>query len=438
VFRSDSSSEVQFASHQKSILNTDVHSEDQRIIMTTKTGGHLPFRLFLILFIGAFVLMERNSQAQSADAKSSTEHSDSTISIGGEPVVTLTRPAPKSRTKPQFLEATFLPGNGMNLLQLKAYLPEKGAVDVITTMSLPEAKKYLETDNDSFGNNTFKIGGALLLPFPNRIRGTLSQDGATIETTIDGRQVSLPANWHGKNPGAEVHAMHGLILSSEFKDVKHENGPAQSTISGILHAGNFGGHWLSQTDVSVQMTLKDSTLDMIVTAKNVGKEPLPMAIGAHPYFELPTGNRSQVRLHVPADRRVLVDNYDNVFPTGQIVPVQGTPYDFTSASGAPLGSLFLDECFTDLKRDAEGRAVVEITDPAAKYGMRVMAFSPEIQAIQVYSPPDKNFVAVEPQFNLSDPYDKKVWGNTDTGVITLEPGASVAWHIRLELFTPAP
>lgn len=404
--------------------------------MTMKTGPYRGFVLFVIIFIGAFIPIERASRAQSADAKTSAEHSEGTISIGGEPVVTLTRPALKSRTKPQFVEATFLPGNGMNLLQLKALLPGKGTIDVITTMSLQEAKKYLETDNDSFGNNSFKVGGAILLPFPNRIRGTLSQDGATIETNIDGQQVSLPANWHGKNAGAEVQAMHGLILSSEFKDVKHENGPTQSTISGILHAGNFGGHWLSQTDVSVLMTLKDSTLDMVVTAKNVGKEVLPMAIGAHPYFELPSGNRSQARLHLPADKRVLVDNYDNVFPTGQIVPVQATPYDFTSTSGAPLGSLFLDESFTDLKRDAEGRAVVEISDPAAKYGIRVEALSPEIKAIQVYSPPDKNFVAVEPQFNLSDPYDKKVWGDTDTGVVRLQPGASVAWHIRLELFTP--
>jgi len=403
--------------------------------MITTTGSRRRILPFIIFFIGVLVIAG-SSRAQSTEAINSGEHGDGTISIGGEPIVTLNRPAPTNQSKPQFLEATFLPGNGMNLLQLKAFLPGKGTIDVITTMSLAEAKKYLETDNDSFGNNSFKIGGAILLPFPNRIRGTLSKDGATLETTIDGQQVSLPANWHGKNPGAEVHAMHGLILSSEFKEVKHQNGPSQSTISGILHAGNFGGHWPSQTDVSVQIMLKDATLDIVVTAKNVGKEPLPMAIGAHPYFELPSGNRAQARLHVPSDTRVLVDNYDDVFPTGQFAPVERTPYDFTSAAGAPLGSLFLDECFTNLKRDAEGRAVVEVTDPAAKYGLRVMALSPEIKAIQVYSPPDKNFVAVEPQFNLSDPYDKKVWGITNTGVVTLQPGVSVEWHIRLELFTP--
>ena len=276
-------------------------------------------------------------------------------------------------------------------------------------MPLPDAKKYLETDNDSFGNNSFKLGGAILLPYPNRIRGTLSKDGMTLETTIDGQQVTLPANWKGKNPGAEVHAMHGLIFSSDFKDVKHENGPKESTVSAVLHAGNFGGHWLSDTDVYVQMTLKNDAIDIVVTTKNVGKEPLPMAIGAHPYFEFPSGDRTQARLHVPAEKRALVDNYDNVFPTGQIESVKGTPYDFTAADGKPLGSMFLDDCFTDLQRDPEGRVVVNVTDPAANYGVHIMGLSPDINAIQVYAPPDKDFVAVEPQFNLGDPFNKKVW-----------------------------
>jgi galactose mutarotase-like enzyme len=370
------------------------------------------------------------------------------ISIGGEPVITLMRPPFNAnlgvRTpptfhedKPYFTEATILPGNGMNLVQLKAFLPGKGAIDVLTTKSLPDLKKYLETDNDAFGNNSFKVGGAILLPYPNRIRGKLSADGKTLETTIAGKQVWLPANWHGVNPGAEVHAMHGLIMSSKFQDVRHTNGAEDSTVSGILHAGNFGGHWLSDTDVKVQMTLKNDAMELTVTTTNAGKEPLPMAIGFHPYFEFPSGDRKQARLHIPADTRALVNNYDDVFPTGQLVPVKNTPYDFTAPDGAALGTLFMDDCFTNIKRDTTGHAVIEIVDPEAKYGVRIIGLSPEIKAIQVYAPPDKSFVAVEPQFNLADPYNKKIWGNTNTGMVMLAPGASVSWRVRLELFTPS-
>ncbi|HEV2421373.1 MAG TPA: aldose 1-epimerase [Candidatus Acidoferrales bacterium] len=361
----------------------------------------------------------------------------SSILIGGEPAVTLVRPRPADQSKPSFLEAAVLPGNGMNLLQVKAYLPGKGDIDLLAAPSLPEAKNLLENQNDAFGNKSFSMGGAILLPYPNRIRGKLSADGKTIETMIDGKMMSLPANWKGKKPGAEVHAMHGLIMSAHFEDVKEHNGPAESVVSGLFHGGNFDGHWPSKTDVGVRVTLKSDAVDLIVTAKNVGNERLPMAISFHPYFHFPSGQRAQAKLHVPADMRVIVNNYDDVFPTGKIVPVKGTPYDFTSPQGAALGpDLYMDDCFTDVKRDSAGNAVVSIVDPEAHYGLRLIALSPQVKAFQVYAPPDKDYVVVEPQFNLADPFNTKIWGKRNTGMVFLQPGESVSWHVRLELFTP--
>lgn len=383
-----------------------------------------------VLFAGISTMMAKNTKGGAAHPQ------DAVTEVGGEPVVTLTRPHTPHSARPQFVSATILPGYGMNLLKLKAYWPGKGEIDVISSPSLEEAKATLENPDDAFSNASFTMGAALLLPYPNRIRGKLSADGKSIETMIGGREISLPANWHGKNPGAEAHAMHGLIYGAKFQDVKVENGKAASSVTADLNAGDFGGHWPSQTEVHVETTLRDGALDIVVTAKNTGQENLPMAIGAHPYFAIPSGDRSQVTLHIPADERAIVNNYDDVFPTGQIVPVKGTPYDFTSPQGATIGALFMDESFTHLHRNAQGQAVVELVDPASKYGLRIIAVSPQIKAIQVYAPVDKNFVAVEPQFNLGDPYDTKIWGKRDTGIVTLKPGQSVSWHIRVELFIP--
>ena len=376
--------------------------------------------------------MGRSSEGRSSKQQSSQVPA---ISIGGEPVVTLVRPRTSGENKPQFLEAIVVPGKGMNLLQVKAYLPGKGEFNLITAPDLPEAKAFLEDPSDAFGNHIFMIGSAVLLPYPNRIRGTLSPDGKTIETTVAGRHLSLPANMKGKNPGAEIHALHGLVYSSQFEDIKYKNGPTVSTVSGILHAGDMGGRWFSKTDVSVQVTLESDALEMTITTKNVGKEPDPMAISLHPYYEFPSGDRKQVRLLIPAEKRVVVNNYDDVFPTGEIVPVKDTPYDFRPPEGAPLGTLFLDDCFTGLKRNSKGNVVVQLIDPAAKYGLRITSPSPDIKAVQIYSPVQKNFVAIEPQFNLADPYSK-IWGKTDTGMVTLQPGKSVSWRMKLELFIP--
>ncbi|HLJ41225.1 MAG TPA: aldose 1-epimerase [Candidatus Acidoferrales bacterium] len=396
--------------------------------------------IFIFVLAAAVVAVQASSGHRSKPraAKAGSRAAESKpVSIGGEPAVILERPQSTDHTKPQFLGATILPGNGMNLLQVRAYLPGKGDIDVINAPSLPEAKNLLENQNDAFGNKSFSMGGAILLPYPNRIRGKLSADGKIIETAIGNQPLSLPANWKGKKPGAEVHAMHGLIMSAHFEDVKFHNGPAESTVSGFLHGGNFDGHWPSKTDVSVRMILKNTALDVIVTAKNVGNEKLPMAISFHPYFRFPSGNRAQARLHLPADMRTLVNNYDDVFPTGKVVPVKGTPYDFTAPGGAPLGpTLYMDDCFTNLKRNAAGDAVIDVIDPAAKYGLRITALSPQIKAIQAYAPPDKDFIVLEPQFNLADPFNTKIWGHRNTGMDWLAPGQSVSWHVRLELFIP--
>ncbi len=60
--------------------------------------------------------------------KAKSESKPTPVSIGGEPVVVLQRPPVTDESKPQFLQATILPGRGMAVLQIKAYLPGKGRV----------------------------------------------------------------------------------------------------------------------------------------------------------------------------------------------------------------------------------------------------------------------------------------------------------------------
>ncbi len=358
-----------------------------------------------------------------------------TMCVGGEPVVTLRRPAPKDSSKPQFLEAEILPGRGMAVLQIKAFLPGKGDINLLNSPPLPEAAQLLDKGDDQFGNQVFKIGGAILLPFANRIRGQLAGDGKTITASVAGKTVTLAANWSGTEPGAEKHAIHGLMLNSKFRNVAQQNGANESTVSATLHAGDFGGHWLSDTDVKVETTLTNGAFEMTVTATNAGHAPLPVGIGWHPYFVLPSGDRKQVRLHLPGEMRAVMNNYDDSFTTGKRVPVKDTPYDFTAPGGRALDTQYLDDNFSDLIRNPEGSTISELIDPQANYGLRLITLSPQIKSIQVYAPPQKNFVAIEPQFNLPDPYNKN-WGKTNTGMVLLQPGQSVSWRVRLELFMP--
>ena len=271
--------------------------------------------------------------------------------VGGQPTFTLERPKSTDTTKPRFVSAQILPGRGMTTYQIRAYVPGKGEIDLMEAPPLADAPKLMNGGpEDLIGNKSFNVGGAILLPYANRIRGKLSADGATIETPIMGKPVTLIANWKGKNPEAVKNAMHGLILDAKMDKVTTDTKPAESSVTGTFHAGDFQGHWLSKTDVDTKITLKDDAFIMTVTAKNVGTEPLPIGIGWHPYFVLPSGDRTQAKLHLPAKQRALVTNYDDVFPTGKIEKVAGTPYDFTAAGGAALDKLFLDDSFVDLQK----------------------------------------------------------------------------------------
>jgi galactose mutarotase-like enzyme len=355
--------------------------------------------------------------------------------INGVPAVTLKRAKTGDGAKPEFLSAVVLPGSAMNLFQITAWVPGKGEISLLSGPSLEEAAKIIGSADDPVGSKTFTFGGAFLLPFSNRIVDKLSADKKTVTFSWNGVSQTLPANHRGVLPGAIQHAIHGLILQSKADELTVNDKGDKQSVTGVIHGGDFCGRWFSKSDVTISISLDGDAVIATAVVKNVGDKAEPVGIAFHPYFIYPSGKRAQVRLHVQGDLVSEVNNYDDVFITGKLVPVKGTPYDFTAKGGAPLGELFLDDNWTNLKKDAEGHSYSEIIDPAAKYGLRIHALSSHINTVQVYSPLDKDFVALEPQFNLNDPFSEK-WGDADRGMVKIEPGESVTWKVKLELFIP--
>jgi galactose mutarotase-like enzyme len=354
--------------------------------------------------------------------------------VNGMKAVTISRKPTPGATKPEFTSVTVLPGRALLIQQITANFPGKGEVNVLAEpFGDLEASAAVLNDKDTpNGDLGYRLGATFLFPYPNRIRGPLSADGKTLTTEWRGKTITLPANNIGTKPGAERHAMHGLILKAKVEDLKVVQTAQGGSVSGVIHGGNFNGHWLSKTDLVIKITLTADGVDASIVAHNVGTEDEPVAFAWHPYFNLPSGDRTQARLHIPGSNMAEVDGYDNVFPTGKILPVKDTPYDFQAPEGKPLGSQFLDDNFSHLSGSP---VVVTITDPAAHYGVHIEGLTPNIKTIQVYAPPTKNFIAVEHQTNFADPFGKE-WGKMDTDMITLAPGASTQWHVRLKVFVP--
>jgi aldose 1-epimerase len=351
------------------------------------------------------------------------------LEIGGLPLVRL-RATDAPADGPAFLEATVAPGRGMLLLQARLRLPSGEVADALAAPAPEAAARKLDGGADDFaGNAAFSFGGAILAPYANRIRGRPLSGEREIETEVAGRTVRLPRNWGGHAPGAEQYAMHGLILDAQ---VPWTQGAANQ-VSGRLEAGDFGGRWPGRVALTFDWRLEAGALALSVTAENVGDAPAPMGLGWHPYFALPSGERRQARLWTAARSRTLVNNYDEVLPTGALEAVTGTAYDFSAPGGRALGDLYLDDCFTDFEQRGDG-ALAEVRDPASGLGLRIASMSPQVRALQVYAPPDKGFVVVEPQFNLADPFGTE-WGGRDTGMASIPPGGRVSYQVKVSAFT---
>jgi aldose 1-epimerase len=354
---------------------------------------------------------------------------------GGQDVVQLERSQLMGGAGPEFLSATLLPGRGMNLLQITAYVPERGQVNLLASPSVDEAASALTgTGTDATGAKSLTMGAAIEAPWASRISGMATPDGKNVMTVWRGMRLTLPGD--AKDTYGSGMAGGGLLLKrasdSVSTNVMPDGGNAQAT----FEVGNFDGQWPSRTEITTAISLSGRAVDMKVIARNTGDTAEPIGIGWHPRFAILNGGRAQMRLRLPQGVRVDVKDRRSGQLSGRLLPVENTEYDFTARTGAQLGALNLDDTFVHLRTGLlEDGPVAELRDPESGYGLRITAMTSTIKAIRVYAPLDGSFISIEPQFNYDDPFGREWSKDEDTGMVVLQPGQSTQWKIRLEIFS---
>jgi aldose 1-epimerase len=183
--------------------------------------------------------------------------------------------------------------------------------------------------------------GQVLIPWPNRI-----QDGSY---EFDGRQHQLPIN-----DVPEQDAIHGLVRWVAWAIGERE--PHRVVMQHVLHP-QPGYPFSLALDIEYRLTSEG--LRVQTTATNVGPQPCPYGAGTHPYLTIGTPTVDSVVLRAPG--RTVLRSDERGIPTGS-GPVEGTEFDFRQPR--PIGDTKLDNCFADLERDDDGRARVELRDPA--------------------------------------------------------------------------
>lgn len=360
---------------------------------------------------------------------------DVTVRPGGQDVVQLQRSQLLGGTGPEFLSATLLPGRGMNLLQIRAYLPQKGEVNLLASPTVEEAATLLSgAGADATGAKSLTMGAAIEVPWASRVTGTLTPDGKNLNTTWRGMHMMLPTD--AKDTYGTGVAAGGLLLKQASDSVETNVMPDGGNAQAIFKPGNFDGHWPSRTEITTTVSLSGRAIDMKVVARNTGDTAEPMGIGWHPRFAILSGNRRQMRLRLPQGMRIDVKDRRTGQLSGKLLPVENTEYDFTGHDGAQLGALNLDDVFVHLRTGLlEDGPVAELRDPDSGYGLRITAMTSTIKAIRVYAPLDGSFISIEPQFNYDDPFGREWPKDEDTGMVVLQPGQTTQWKIRLEIFS---
>jgi aldose 1-epimerase len=183
--------------------------------------------------------------------------------------------------------------------------------------------------------------GQLLAPWPNRIEdGSYEFEGRTHQLALDEPE--------------RQNAIHGLVRWSQWSVVEQE--PERAVLEHRLHPTPGYPFTL---DLRVEYALSEDGLEVRAETTNVGSEPCPYGIGAHPYISAGDGLVDGLELCVPARTALISD--ERSIPVGR-APVEGTELDFRQPRR--IGAARLDHCFTDLDRDEDGRARVSVGDVA--------------------------------------------------------------------------
>jgi aldose 1-epimerase len=251
--------------------------------------------------------------------------------------------------------------------------------------------------------------GAPLIPWPNRLG-----DG---RYRFDGTDYQVALTEPDKH-----NAIHGFMHWRPWQATPHsdEHIVMEATLYPLQ-----GYPFL--LDVQIDYCLDETGLSVTTTATNNGDQACPYGCGQHPYLSPGSGLIDDCTLRLAAHTRIVTDPQWELPVSTE--DVTGTAFDFRT--GRRIGDLRVDYAFTDLDRDADGRAWVSLTGADGRatelwvdeaYPIIELYTADTLQASR-----RRRGLGTEPMTCPPNAFQ------TGMGVIRLEPGqtARSAWGARL-------
>ena len=259
---------------------------------------------------------------------------------------------------------------------------------------------------------------AIMVPFGGRI--------ADARYRFDGHDYDL-------QPGAALgqrEFRHGFVRDADFAVAKlvadaHSAGAILTTSIGERPGYPFA------IDLSVSFTLGDTGLALEARMRNGSDDPAPCFFGWHPYFRASDGGANDWQLQVPA-RALIRTGSDMIALDGNAayVPLDAAPpLDFRRLRLVD-GSV-LDQGYTDLVADTDGRIRTRLADPAS--GLSITVWQ-ERGLMHVFTGDTlkrdaRRSMALEPMECMANAFNRPEWADA----IRLEPGAERVFRCGIEL-----
>ena len=252
-----------------------------------------------------------------------------------------------------------------------------------------------------------KVGGQgdVLIPFPGRVRnGHYTFNGQTHELN--------------RNDKDGPNAIHGFLRLAMWETEAQTEDWVRFAIS--LDPAAHPGYPFALRATVLYM-LDTDRFSCRYTIENTGPQAAPVAVGFHPYFTVGSEAIDVDTLHLPFASTL---EMANLLPTGNILPVDGTPFDFRQPR--PIGETVFNTCFLHPVRDPDGLLRVHLADANNQRALTLW-MDDTFNYVVLYSGDplpethQRRSLAMEPMTCASDAFNHPEWG-----LMRLEPGQTFA------------
>ncbi len=295
------------------------------------------------------------------------------------------------------------------------YTASQQAVDGIDTVQLADATHKMELEIvPGVGNMAYKwnVGGRNYLHFPYpglsafaarpRLCGVpflapwANRLDGDAYWANDKRYVLNPNLGNVGRDGNQkpIHGVLGFSKAWKLMEAKADDKGAWSTsrLEFWRHPEMMAQFPFPHT-LTMTYRLRDGSVEVETAIENHGADPMPVAVGFHPYFTLHDTHRDEWHVHFAARDHLVLNA--QLIPTGERKPVEFA--DPHSLSSGPL-----DDVFGNLVRDEDGKARFRVEGGRERI---TVAYGPKYTVAVIYAPKGQDFICFEPMSAITNAFN---------------------------------